>query len=95
MRAIIQVPINPVLKKNVEKKAQKDGFTSLQQVIRLFLSRYASGRLEVGFEEQFPPVQLSPKAIRRYNKIDRDIASGKVKLKSFNSVDELMKDLTS
>ena len=95
MRAIIQVPVNPALKKRVEKKAESDGFSSVQQLIRLVLAKYDRGSLEVNIGEQFPPVQLSEKAIRRYNKIDRDIASGKIKLKSFDSVDELMKDLTS
>jgi len=95
MRAIIQVPVNPALKKRVEKKAESDGFSSVQQLIRLVLAKYDRGSLEVNIQEQLPPVQLSEKAIRRYNKIDRDIASGKIKLKSFDSVDELMKDLTS
>ena len=95
MRAIIQVPVNPALKKRVEKKAESDGFSSVQQLIRLVLAKYDRGSLEVNIGEQFPPVQLSEKAIRRYNKIDRDIASGKIKLKSFDSVDELMKDLAS
>ena len=95
MRAIIQVPVNPALKKRVEKKAESDGFSSVQQLIRLVLAKYDRGSLEVNIQEQLPPVQLSKKAIRRYNKIDRDIASGKIKLKSFDSVDELMKDLTS
>ena len=95
MRAIIQVPVNPALKKRVEKKAESDGFSSVQQLIRLVLAKYDRGSLEVNIQEQLPPVQLSKKAIRRYNKIDRDIASGKIKLKSFDSVDELMKDLAS
>jgi len=95
MRAIIQVPVNPALKKRVEKKAESDGFSSVQQLIRLVLAKYDRGSLEVNIQEQLPPVQLSEKAIRRYNKIDRDIASGKIKLKSFDSVDELMKDLAS
>jgi len=95
MRAIIQVPVNPALKKRVEKKAESDGFSSVQQLIRLVLAKYDRGSLEVNIQEQLPPVQLSKKAIRRYNKIDRDIASRKIKLKSFDSVDELMKDLAS
>ena len=95
MRAIIQVPVNPALKKRVEKKPESDGFSSVQQLIRLVLAKYDRGSLEVNIQEQLPPVQLSEKAIRRYNKIDRDIASGKIKLKSFDSVDELMKDLAS
>lgn len=92
MRAIIQVPINPELKTSVEKKAKKDGFTSLQQVVRLFLSRYNSGRLEVGFEEQFPPVQLSARAIKRYDKMNDDFEKGK-NVYIADSVDDLMDQL--
>lgn len=92
-RVVLQIPMNPKLKKNAEKKAEEEGFSSLQEAVRVFLSKFADGRLEAGFREQFPPVQLSPKAIKRYNKMDEDIKSGKMKLKSFNSVDELMEDL--
>lgn len=91
---MIQVPVNPQLKKRIEKRAESDGFTSLQQLIRLVLAKYDSGRLEVDVR-RVESVQLSPAAIKRYNKMDQDMASGKMKLKSFNSVEELMKDLNS
>lgn len=92
MRAIIQVPVNPALKNRVEKKAENSGFSSVQQLIRLFLTRYASGEIKVGFEERVLPVQLSKRAIRRYNKIDKDYKKGK-NIFVAESVDDLMNQL--
>lgn len=87
---ILQVPINKDLRDQAASAASKMGFSSLQEVVRLFVNKIAAGNLEIKFEES---VQLSPKAIRRYNKIIDEIDSGKAKLKSFTSVKSLMKDL--
>lgn len=95
MRAVLQVPIDQKLRKNAEKKAESDGFSSIQQVVRFFLTKYTLGEIGVGIKEQFPPIKLSKKAAARYDKMTRNIEKGKIKLKSFSSVDELMKDLTS
>lgn len=95
MRVVIQTPVTSQLRRDAEKVAQEQGYSSLQDAIRMYLSKLARREVRIQLQEQFPPVQLSPKAVKRYNKIDRDIASGKLKLKSFSSVDELMKDLTS
>ncbi|OGY28311.1 MAG: hypothetical protein A3F33_00410 [Candidatus Woykebacteria bacterium RIFCSPHIGHO2_12_FULL_43_10] len=89
----LQVPISKELRNKAEKVALKQGFSSLQETVRIFLNKYASGNIAVSFEDQ--PVQLSPAAIKRYQKMDHDIESGKTKLKSFDSVEDLMNDLNS
>lgn len=94
-RIVLQVPMTPTLRSEAEKVARKQGYSSLQDAVRLYLHKLAREEVQVRIQEQFPPVQLSSRAIKRYNKMDKDIASGRVKLKSFNSVDELMKDLNS
>ncbi len=87
---ILQVPISKDLRDQAASAALKMGFSSLQEIVRVFINKVASGNLEIKLEEQ---VQLSPKAIKRYNKMIDDIDSGKAKLKSFTSVKSLMKDL--
>lgn len=92
MNTILQVPIDKNLRDKASRISEKMGFSSLQEIVRLFLHKIATGNIEISFEET---VQLSPKAIKRYNKIIDEIESGKAKLKSFSSVKSLMKDLNA
>ena len=87
---ILQIPINKNLRDQAAFKAEKMGFSSLQEVVRLFLNKIVAGEMNVSFE---PTVQLSPKAVKRYNKIINEIDSSEVKYKSFTDVNSLMKYL--
>lgn len=87
---ILQVPINKNIRDQALTAAEKMGFSSLQEVVRLFLSRVATGEINVTFESA---VKLSPKNEKRYNKMIDEINSGKDKVKKFTSVADLMKDL--
>lgn len=87
---VLQVPIDKNTRNQAASYAEKMGFSSLQEVVRLFLNKVAAGEMNVTFE---PTVQLSPKAIKRYNKIIDEVESGKVKTKSFTDVDGMMKYL--
>lgn len=73
-RAIIQVPVSPKLRKEAEEEAEKQGFSSLQDAVRIFLKKLAQKEIRVKFEET---VYLSPKAEKRYERIDRDFKKGK------------------
>lgn len=84
---ILQVPINKSLRDQAASKAEKMGFSSLQEIVRLFLNKIAAGEIDVKFEKT---VQLSPKAIKRYNKMIDEIESGKVKTPEFTDTDSLM-----
>lgn len=90
MNTILQVPINKNLRDQAALQVTKMGFSSLQEAVRVILNQVAAGELNVKFEEA---VQLSPKAIKRYNKMIDEVQSGKVKTKSFTDVDSLMKHL--
>ena len=87
---ILQIPIDKNIKNQAASKAELMGFSSLQEVVRLFLNKIALGEIDVTFEQT---VQLSPKAIKRYNKMIDEVESGKVKTKSFTNTDSLMKYL--
>ena len=89
---ILQVPISKNLRAEAVSVAKDSGFSSLQEVVRLMLTKFA--RKEIGVTiEQFPAVKLSTRNERRYNKMVDDVLSGKVKTKSFDNVDDLMNDL--
>lgn len=94
-RAVIQTPVSPQLRREAEQAAREQGYSSLQDAIRMYLQKLARGEIRVQLQEQFPPVKLFKKAIKRYDKMTRDIESGKVKLKWFDNVDDLTKDLNS
>ena len=83
-RTILQVPIKPELKAKAEKKADAEGFSSLQDVVRMMLSRYTTD--EISFV-------LSDKAARRYKKIIEDARIGKNVSPAFDNVEDALKYL--
>ena len=88
MKTILQVPIEKKLRDEAVATAEKQGFSSLQDVVRLFLAQFVDNKVAVSFTE--PPVQLSKRAAKRYDKIVDEFLQGKAETKSFSSVDELM-----
>lgn len=92
-KTVLQIPMDTSLRKDAEKQALEQGFSSLQEAVRLFLKKLARGALGISFEEE-EVVQLSPKAEKRYLKMKEDIESGKVKTKSFSDVASMMKYLS-
>lgn len=89
---ILQVPISKSLRSEAVSVAKDSGFSSLQEVVRIMLTKFAKKEIGVTFE-RFPAVKLSAKNDRRYAKMANDVLSGKVKTESFDNVDDLMKDL--
>ena len=65
-RVVLQVPMTVGLRKSAEVEALSQGFSSLQEAVRVFLKKLASQEIAVGFEKS---VKLSPRAVKRYNKI--------------------------
>ncbi|MDD5147571.1 MAG: hypothetical protein PHV63_03455 [Candidatus Daviesbacteria bacterium] len=83
MNTILQVPVSKKLRDQAASSAQKMGFSSLQETVRIFLNQLASNEISITF--QSPAVKLSKKNDRRYAKMISDIESGKVKLKNFSN----------
>lgn len=90
MNTILQVPMSKELRDQATSIARNMGFSSLQETVRVFLGKLAQGQVNIKFEET---VQLSPKTIKRYNKMIDEIETGKVKTKSFSDIDSMMKYL--
>lgn len=89
-RVVLQVPVSADLRKAAEAQAREQGFSSLQDAVRVFLKKLADRAIGLRFEE--PTIQLSQRAIRRYNKIDEDIAKGRNVYKA-RDVKDLMRQL--
>mgnify|MGYP001593162805 FL=1 len=88
---ILQVPIDKTLRNQAAIAASSLGFSSLQEAVRVFLAQLPTQTVKLSFAPN--PIQLSAKAIKRYNKIGDEIDSGKARLKRFDSVDEMFKYL--
>lgn len=93
MKTILQIPIEKKLRDQAVLLATKQGFSSLQDLMRLFLAQFVEKQVNVRFTE--PAEQLSPVAARRYDKMVDDYLAGKAKTKKFTSVKALMDDLNS
>lgn len=89
-RTVLQIPISTDLRNKAQKAALSEGFSSLQEAVRVILNKMAQKRISFSINE---PIQLSAKAAKRYDKMIDDIESGKVKTKSFSDVESLMKHL--
>lgn len=87
--AILQVPINKNLRDQALTAAEKMGFSSLQEVVRLFLGKVARQEVNFNFEEA---VQLSPGTEKRYMKITEDFKKGK-NIFTARDIDEFLKQL--
>jgi len=89
----LQVPIDKEIRDEWESYAHRNGFDSLQAYIRFLAKADIDGR-RINLEES---VRLSPEAEARYAKeiaeLDEERRQGKVK--SYDNVDDFMRDLLS
>lgn len=90
-RVVLQVPVTVQLRSEAEREAIRQGFSSLQDLVRLFLRKLADGLLRVNLEEG---IQLSPKAIKRYDKMHEDFKAG-LNFYTATSVKDLIKRLNT
>ena len=90
-KTILQIPIDRELKNNAERIATSQGFSSLQEIIRVFLSKLAANDVRVTFQES---VNLSSKNEKRYMKMTRDFKSGK-NISTATDVDDLISKLNT
>lgn len=86
-RSVLQVPIDAGLRDAAALVATQQGFSSLQEAVRLFLTKFANKSITVSFGDQ---EKLSPAAERRYAQMIKDIRSGKVKTEKFDNIDAMM-----
>lgn len=90
----LQVPLTKTLKSNATTVAKEYGFSSLQEIVRVMLSKLAKKEFVISFSEQFPAIALSAKNETRYMKMEEDFKLGR-NVKSFDNVEDFMHDLTS
>jgi len=89
----LQVPLDKDIRDQWENYAHRNGFDSLQAYIRFIAKADVDGR-RVNLEES---VKLSPQAEARYAKeiAEHEELRRQGKVKEYDSVDDLMRDLLS
>lgn len=73
-RTVIQIPVNINIRKKAEEAASSYGFSSLQELVRVFLTKLSQKTIEVTFVEK--EKYLSQKAERRYLKMLTEAKKG-------------------
>lgn len=73
-KTVLQIPISKSLKTRAESVAVDYGFSSLQEIIRVFMAKLAKRAVEISFQEV---IRLSPKVEARLKKMDEDFSAGR------------------
>ena len=94
-KVIVQVPTTKKLRDSAAKVAEEYGFSSLQEMLRVFLNKIAKREVKVSIEENVEYLTPQEDAVleARYKEFLRDEKKGKVH--TVHSVEEMMKHLTS
>jgi antitoxin component of RelBE/YafQ-DinJ toxin-antitoxin module len=92
-KTVLQVPLPKSLKVSAEAVALEQGFSSLQEVVRIFLKKLSMRTLRLTFEEP-GTIRLSKRAEKRYLKMEEDLKKGKNWYTAKN-VDDLMRQLNA
>jgi hypothetical protein len=87
-RIILQVPMKKELRDKATIAAKNNGFSSLQEAIRILLVKLAKKEITLRVEEK--EEQLSPRQIKKYNRIIEQIKNGTMKTIPFDSTKDLM-----
>lgn len=94
-RLVIQVPTDPLLRLAAEKTAKEQGFSSLQEAIRVFMAQLAKKTIVISFSPTAIDETLTAHQekilTKKYLKIKREIGKGKGF--SSSSATEMMKNL--
>ncbi|OGM31360.1 hypothetical protein A2803_02535 [Candidatus Woesebacteria bacterium RIFCSPHIGHO2_01_FULL_44_21] len=94
-RVIVQVPMDKKLRDSAQVVAEEYGFSSLQEAMRVIMTKLAKKDLDIHIGEKVEYLTPREEAVleKRYKEFLEDEKKGN--LKSYTSVDEMMKDLTS
>lgn len=90
-RTVVQIPVSTELRDAAYKAAVTQGFSNLQEAMRVIMHNFSVGALKVEVFSEQKPVKLSAKAIKRYNKMDEDRKAGK--FYTANSLEEFFQQL--
>lgn len=88
-RTVLQIPMSTELRELATEAALLEGFSSLQEAVRVVLKKLAKREMRIAITES---VELSERAQKRYAKMDRDFETGK-NVYTYNGVEEMLESL--
>ncbi len=91
-RTVVQIPVTTDLRDRAYQMAISQGFSSLQEVMRLAMHQIAQGNLRLQMHFESPSMKLSEKAAQRYNEMDEDLATSK-NFKEAKNISDLLNKL--
>jgi hypothetical protein len=96
-RVIIQVPTSKKLRDAATKAAEEQGFSSLQEALRVFMAKLAKKELKVQIQKTEYIEYLTPRQEQVLKEMHEEFLEDEKEgnLKTYTSVDKMMKDLTS
>ncbi len=92
-RVILQVPMSRTLKERAEIVALDQGFSSLQEIVRVILNRFTAKELQVTITNA-EPIKLSAAAKKRYQNMREDFRQ-KRNVYLAENADDLIRQLNS
>jgi len=90
MHKTLQIPVKEDLRDRAMKVAEEQGFSSLQEAVRIFLGQFAARKISITFTNTD---MLSSKNERRYARMIHDVKLGKTKTKKFHDVASFMEHM--
>lgn len=95
MRTVLQIPIDKELKVSSERLAEEYGFSSLQEVVRVFLNQFSAKKLALGFSAPGEFLSFEQEAILTERYLEAKDNLAKTKSYSLKNSRELIKNLNS
>ena len=95
MRTVLQIPIDKELKVSSERLAEEYGFSSLQEVVRVFLNQFSAKKLALGFSSPNELLSFEQEAILTERYLEAKDNLAKTKSYSLKDSRELIKNLNS
>lgn len=92
----LQIPISKDLKQSAAAVAKEFGFSSLQEIVRVILTKLSRKELTLEITSSVPPeyIKLSPAAKKRYAKMKKDFKTGE-NIFQARDVDDLLRQLNA
>lgn len=94
-KVTIQIPTDKKLKEKATKSAQEMGFSSIQEVLRVFMTKLARGEVGVSLEENVEYLTPQEEAVleRKYEEFLKEEKRGNTF--TAHSAEEMIKELES
>ena len=95
--SVLQIPINPTLKKQAQVEAKRLGFSSLQDLLRLMMTQLVEKTVAIRVISTYPEEKLTPAEVavvlKKHEKVKKEIARGDYFVAS--SAEEMVRQLRS